>query len=63
MVELVYGFYGFFFIFFVMIYSWFSSLQTIKDLEKDILKGQSFQGPLVAQEINEMLTQKNMLEQ
>ncbi|KAL4228833.1 glycerol-3-phosphate dehydrogenase [Mactra antiquata] len=37
--------------------------KTIKQLEKEILRGQSFQGPLVAQEINQVLKEKNMLEQ
>ncbi|KAL5009566.1 hypothetical protein ScPMuIL_011871 [Solemya velum] len=33
----------------------------IKELEKEILHGQSFQGPLVAKEIYGMLAEKNML--
>ena len=37
-------------------------LQSIKELEKEILKGQSFQGPLVAKEIYEMLEKRHMLE-
>ncbi|XP_076436974.1 LOW QUALITY PROTEIN: glycerol-3-phosphate dehydrogenase [NAD(+)], cytoplasmic-like [Babylonia areolata] len=36
--------------------------KTIHELEKEILRGQSFQGPLVAKEIYEMLEKKNMLQ-
>lgn len=38
------------------------SSKTIRELEKEILKGQSFQGPLVAREIYVMLEKKGMLE-
>lgn len=34
--------------------------QTIKQLEKELMKGQSFQGPLIAREIYTMLEKKNM---
>lgn len=33
----------------------------IRELEKEILRGQSFQGPLIAKEIYEMLEKKDML--
>ncbi|PVD35635.1 hypothetical protein C0Q70_02598 [Pomacea canaliculata] len=36
--------------------------KTIRELEKEILRGQSFQGPLVAKEIYEILEKKNMLQ-
>ncbi|KAH3703823.1 glycerol-3-phosphate dehydrogenase [NAD(+)], cytoplasmic-like [Dreissena polymorpha] len=36
--------------------------KTIRELEKDILRGQSFQGPLVAKEVYHTLSQKNLLE-
>ncbi|WAR06076.1 GPDA-like protein [Mya arenaria] len=36
--------------------------KTIRQLEKEILRGQSFQGPLVAKDIFKVLSQKNMLE-
>ena len=36
--------------------------QTIKQLEKELLKGQSFQGPLAAREIFKILQDKNMTE-
>lgn len=39
-----------------------SFVQTIRELEKEILRGQSFQGPLVAKEIYEILEKKNMLQ-
>ncbi|XP_060579397.1 glycerol-3-phosphate dehydrogenase [NAD(+)], cytoplasmic-like isoform X1 [Ruditapes philippinarum] len=35
---------------------------TIKDLEKEILRGQSFQGPLVAQEIHEVLKERGIVD-
>lgn len=38
-----------------------SFVQTIRELEKEILRGQSFQGPLVAKEIYEILEKKEML--
>ncbi|KAK7092930.1 glycerol-3-phosphate dehydrogenase [NAD(+)], cytoplasmic-like [Littorina saxatilis] len=38
-----------------------SSKKTIRELEKEILKGQSFQGPLVAKEIHDMLEKRDML--
>lgn len=34
--------------------------KTIKQLEKELMKGQSFQGPLIAREIYTMLEKKNM---
>ncbi|KAK6181467.1 hypothetical protein SNE40_009311 [Patella caerulea] len=37
------------------------SKKSLKELEKEILKGQSFQGPLVAKEIYGMLEEKDML--
>ncbi|KAL8570177.1 hypothetical protein ACOMHN_030973 [Nucella lapillus] len=39
-----------------------NSDKTIRQLEKEILKGQSFQGPLVAKEIYGMLKDRNMME-
>lgn len=38
------------------------SNKTIRELEKEILRGQSFQGPLVAKEIYEMFVQKNFVD-
>jgi hypothetical protein len=38
-------------------------LQTIKELEKEILRGQSFQGPLVAQEIHEVLKERGIVDE
>ena len=37
-------------------------LQTIQQLEKEILRGQSFQGPLVAREIYTKLKERNRLD-
>ncbi|XP_048728352.1 glycerol-3-phosphate dehydrogenase [NAD(+)], cytoplasmic-like [Ostrea edulis] len=37
-----------------------SSDKTIKQLEKELMKGQSFQGPLIAREIYTMLEKRNM---
>ena len=42
--------------------TWFVSFQSIDELEKDILRGQSFQGPLVAKEIHEILVARNIIE-
>lgn len=39
------------------------SAKTVKELEKELLHGQSFQGPLVAREINHILETKLMLDQ
>ncbi|XP_071151888.1 glycerol-3-phosphate dehydrogenase [NAD(+)], cytoplasmic-like [Mytilus edulis] len=36
--------------------------KTVKQLEKELLKGQSFQGPLAAREIFKMLKDKNLIE-
>lgn len=35
-------------------------LQTISELEKEILQGQKLQGPFTAEEVNYMLKAKNM---
>lgn len=40
----------------------YADFQTIKELEKEILRGQSFQGPLVAKEIHEILVERNIVE-
>lgn len=39
-----------------------NSDKSIDQLEKDILRGQSFQGPLVAKEIHEILVERNIVE-